>query len=84
MPSTMPLPFEGLVNAAFGVVIVAVVSAVAIWLARLYYLPHRVAEFSDLTPEQIQKRKAIYSLTLWLSGLALLIALLVLFKSCTA
>lgn len=78
----MPLPFEGLVNAAFAVVIVAIVSALAIWLARLYYLPHRVAEFSDLSPEQIQRRKTIYELTLWVSGIALLFACLLLVKSC--
>jgi hypothetical protein len=82
MDSNMPLPLDGLVNAAFGVVIVAVVSAIATWLARINYLPHRVPELSELNPEQIKRRKTIYELTLWGSGIALLIAGLLLVKSC--
>jgi hypothetical protein len=82
MDSNMPLPFDGLVNAALGLVIVAVVSAIAIWLARINYWPHRVPELSELSGEQIKRRKTIYELTLWTSGIALAIAGLLLVKSC--
>jgi hypothetical protein len=79
----MPLPFEGLVNAAFALVIVAIVSAVAVWLARLYYLPHRVGELSELSAEAIKRRKAIYELTVGAAGLALLVAFLMFLRSCS-
>jgi hypothetical protein len=57
-------------------IVVSAVAIIAIWIARLYYEPHKHPDFSPLSPEKIKQRKAIYELVRWLAFIAALSALL--------
>jgi hypothetical protein len=79
LPKTL---FEGTIAAFWVFVVVCVIAVVSIWVAWSYYVPHRIAELSPLTPEQIRRRKAIYGLVRTLAGLAVLGAVLGMLHSC--
>ena len=74
--------FEGTIVAFWAFVVVCIVAVVSVWAAWSYYVPHRIAELSPLTPEQIRRRKAIYELVRTVAGLAVLCALLGMLHSC--
>lgn len=79
LPKTL---FEGTIAAFWIFALVCVVASVSVWTAWSRYVPHRIAEMSPLTPEQIQRRKAIYELVRTIAGLAVLCAALGMLHSC--
>jgi hypothetical protein len=75
--------FDESVGAFYGLIIVIVVGVIATWFARLHYVRHRNAEFSELSPEQIERRKSLYESVRALSVVAFLIAVLLLCQTCS-
>ena len=82
MPNTI-ISFDESVGAFYALIIVMVVGVLATLLARLHYVRHRNAEFSELSPEQIERRKSLYVSVRALSFVAFLIAVLVLCQTCS-
>jgi hypothetical protein len=85
MPSQIPIGgLDRTLDAFFVLLGVCLLAAAAMWLARLSYAPHRIPEFSELSAEQIRRRKTVYTLVQWVSALAVTLAFLLLVKACTS